>query len=86
MHTAAGTAYPYDELVVATGSDAARLPIPGAELTHVYRTLEDVRAINQAIAELTEKLGRKVNAVTIGGGCWDWNPRPAPSSSEPPRS
>lgn len=66
--TAAGAAYPYDELVVATGSDAARLPIPGAELTHVYRTLEDVRAINQAIADLTAKLGRRVNAVTIGGG------------------
>lgn len=66
--TAAGTVYPYDELVVATGSDAARLPIPGAEHTHVYRTLEDVRAINKAIAELTAKLGRKVNAVTIGGG------------------
>ncbi len=68
MTTAAGTVYPYDELVVATGSDAARLPIPGSELTHVYRTLEDVWAINKAIAELTEKLGRKVNAVTIGGG------------------
>lgn len=66
--TAAGTSYPYDELVVATGSDAARLPIPGSELTHVYRTLEDVRAINQAIADLTAKVGRKVNAVTIGGG------------------
>lgn len=66
--TAAGNSYEYDELVVATGSDAARLPIPGAEHTHVYRTLEDVWAINKAIAELTEKLGRKVNAVTIGGG------------------
>jgi nitrite reductase (NADH) large subunit len=66
--TAAGTVYPYDDLVVATGSDAARLPIPGAELTHVYRTLEDVWAINKAIADLTEKLGRKVTAVTIGGG------------------
>ena len=66
--TAAGTVYPYDELVVATGSDAARLPIPGSELTHVYRTLEDVWAINKAITDLTEKLGRKVNAVTIGGG------------------
>ena len=43
-------------------------PIPGAEHTHVYRTLEDVWAINKAITELTEKLGRKVNAVTIGGG------------------
>lgn len=68
VQTAAGTVYPYDELVVATGSDAARLPIPGAEHTHVYRTLEDVRAINAEIADLTAALGRTVNAVTIGGG------------------
>jgi nitrite reductase (NADH) large subunit len=68
VETAAGNTFEYDELVVATGSNAARLPIPGAEHTHVYRTLEDVWAINKAIAELTEKLGRKVNAVTIGGG------------------
>jgi len=68
VETAAGHTYPYDELVVATGSDAVRLPIPGAENAHVYRTLEDVWAINKAIAELTEKLGRKINAVTIGGG------------------
>ncbi|WP_426998671.1 nitrite reductase large subunit NirB [Pseudarthrobacter sp. N5] len=68
VETAAGNSYDYDHLVVATGSDAARLPIPGAELTHVYRTLEDVWAISTAIAELTAKLGRKVNAVTIGGG------------------
>jgi nitrite reductase (NADH) large subunit len=68
VETAAGNTFEYDELVVATGSNAARLPIPGNELTHVYRTLEDVWAINKTIAELTEKLGRKVNAVTIGGG------------------
>ncbi|MGO4857053.1 nitrite reductase large subunit NirB [Arthrobacter sp. 2MCAF14] len=68
VETAAGNSYEYDALVVATGSNAARLPIPGAELTHVYRTLEDVWAINEAITQLTEKLGRKVNAVTIGGG------------------
>ncbi|MFJ6156392.1 nitrite reductase large subunit NirB [Pseudarthrobacter sp. NPDC092184] len=68
VETAAGNTFEYDELVVATGSNAARLPIPGAEHTHVYRTLEDVWAINQAIAGLKEKLGRKVNAVTIGGG------------------
>ncbi|MFP5311053.1 MAG: nitrite reductase large subunit NirB, partial [Actinomycetes bacterium] len=68
VETAGGHTYPYDELVVATGSDAVRLPIPGAEHAHVYRTLEDVWAINKAIAELTEKLGRKINAVTIGGG------------------
>ncbi|CAH0294656.1 Nitrite reductase [NAD(P)H] [Arthrobacter sp. Bi83] len=68
VETAAGSTYEYDELVVATGSDAARLPIPGAEHVHVYRTLEDVWAINKSIAELTEKFGRKINAVTIGGG------------------
>ncbi|MDQ0732860.1 nitrite reductase (NADH) large subunit [Arthrobacter sp. B1I2] len=68
VETAAGKAYEYDELVVATGSDAVRLPIPGAEHAHVYRTLEDVWAINKAIAELTNRLGRKINAVTIGGG------------------
>jgi nitrite reductase (NADH) large subunit len=68
VETAAGNTYEYDELVVATGSDAARLPLPGAERVHVYRTLEDVWAINKSIAELTEKLGRKINAVTIGGG------------------
>ncbi|MFJ5861583.1 nitrite reductase large subunit NirB [Pseudarthrobacter sp. NPDC092439] len=68
VETAAGNTFAYDELVVATGSNAARLPIPGNELTHVYRTLEDVWAINKSIAELTKKLGRKVRAVTIGGG------------------
>ncbi|CCQ46949.1 nitrite reductase [NAD(P)H], large subunit [Pseudarthrobacter siccitolerans] len=68
VETAAGNVFEYDELVVATGSNAARLPIPGAEHTHVYRTLEDVWAINEAITGLTEKLGRRVNAVTIGGG------------------
>ena len=68
VETAAGNSYGYDALVVATGSNAARLPIPGAEHTHVYRTLEDVWAINAAIAALREKLGREVTAVTIGGG------------------
>ena len=68
VETAAGSIFEYDDLVVATGSDAMRLPIPGAEHVHVYRTLEDVWAINKAISELTEKLGRKINAVTIAVG------------------
>mgnify|MGYP006196625071 CR=1 FL=1 len=55
--TEGGARYPYDELVLATGSNAATLPIPGSEHTSVYRTLEDVRGINQQVAELTAKLG-----------------------------
>ncbi|WP_102157273.1 nitrite reductase large subunit NirB [Zhihengliuella halotolerans] len=66
--TADGRRFAYDELVLATGSNAATLPIPGNEHTHVYRYLEDVWAINQQIEELTEKYGRTINAVTIGGG------------------
>ncbi|WP_051299245.1 nitrite reductase large subunit NirB [Arthrobacter castelli] len=66
--TSDGGHYPYDELVLATGSNAATLPIPGNEHTHVYRTLEDVWTINAQVKELTASLGRTINAVTIGGG------------------
>lgn len=62
------TIYPYDELVLATGSDATRLSIPGAEYTHVYRTLDDVWTLNQQVAALSEKLGRTVQTAVIGGG------------------
>ncbi|NYD79193.1 nitrite reductase large subunit NirB [Arthrobacter cupressi] len=66
--TSTGASYPYDHLVVATGSDAAKLPFPGGELAHVYRTLDDVWTINKTVAELGATLGRKVRTVTIGGG------------------
>ncbi|NKX53357.1 nitrite reductase large subunit NirB [Arthrobacter mobilis] len=66
--TEAGGRFGYDELVLATGSNAATLPIPGNEHTSVYRTLEDVWSINRKVAELTARYGRTINAVTIGGG------------------
>ncbi|WP_434621195.1 nitrite reductase large subunit NirB [Arthrobacter sp. A5] len=65
---AAAYSYPYDELVIATGSDAARLPIPGEEFSHVYRTLDDVWFLSQEVRRLAQALGRQVNATVIGGG------------------
>ncbi|BCT75489.1 putative nitrite reductase [Sinomonas cyclohexanicum] len=58
----------YDELVLATGSNAARLPIPGAEHTYVYRTLEDVWFLRAEIARLAADLGRAPRVAVIGGG------------------
>nr|WP_307833805.1 nitrite reductase large subunit NirB [Sinomonas cellulolyticus] len=60
--------HPYDELVLATGSSAARLPIPGADRTHVYRTLEDVWFLREEIARLTTRLGRAPRVAVVGGG------------------
>ncbi|HEY2710170.1 MAG TPA: nitrite reductase large subunit NirB [Caulobacteraceae bacterium] len=58
-----GLKLPYDRLILATGSDPVRLPLPGAELRGVvtFRDLDDVNAM----VEAAEQGGR---AVVIGGG------------------
>jgi nitrite reductase (NADH) large subunit len=59
---ASGTRLPYDRLVLATGSSAIRLPLPGADLSGVttFRDLADVSALQSA--------GAGSPAVVIGGG------------------
>ncbi|HVI33854.1 nitrite reductase large subunit NirB [Phenylobacterium sp.] len=58
-----GLEAPYDRLILATGSDPIRLPLPGADLAGVvtFRDLDDVEAMIAAV-----KPGAK--AVVIGGG------------------
>jgi nitrite reductase (NADH) large subunit len=56
-----GEVLPYDHLVLATGSRAFRLPMPGAERALLYRSLEDVQAMRAAAVP-----GEP--AVVIGGG------------------
>ncbi|MEL5990324.1 nitrite reductase large subunit NirB [Microbacterium phosphatis] len=63
-------AIPYDTLVLATGSYAARPPVDGAELpgTFVYRTLDDVVALREFVTARAAELGRPLVGTVIGGG------------------
>ncbi|MDJ0919732.1 MAG: FAD-dependent oxidoreductase [Henriciella sp.] len=58
-----GTRRPYDALILATGSRPRTLPVPGADLDHVYdlRDLADVEQIRPHMVE-----GRKL--VIVGAG------------------
>ncbi|HET6167681.1 MAG TPA: FAD-dependent oxidoreductase, partial [Marmoricola sp.] len=57
---------PYDALVLATGSSAFVPPVAGANLAgaFVYRTIDDVRAIESWV----EGLGAPATGVVVGGG------------------
>lgn len=61
--TACGQRLAFDRAVIATGSDAVRLPIPGAGLSgaFLYRSMADVQAMRRAAAG-------GARAVVIGGG------------------
>jgi nitrite reductase (NADH) large subunit len=60
VELADGSTLPYDRLVLATGSEAVRLPLPGAALDRVV-TFRD-------LADVDRLLAASGRAVVIGGG------------------
>ncbi len=63
-----GVTYPYDYLILATGSSAFVPPIPGVEKegVFVYRTIEDLEAMASYAKKI--KAEGKVEAAVLGGG------------------
>lgn len=72
--TGATRSYPYDELVLATGSAAFVPPVEGKDLPgcFVYRTLDDVAALRQYVetrrARASAPPDRAVRGAVVGGG------------------
>ncbi|MCR5876162.1 nitrite reductase large subunit NirB [Phenylobacterium sp. J426] len=64
VHGEGGLKLSYDRLILATGSDPVRLPLPGADLAGVvtFRDLDDVEAMIAASSRPDAR------AVVIGGG------------------
>lgn len=64
-----GRAWPYDALVLATGSAPVVPPIEGVDLpgVFVYRTVDDVAALRGWVEELSAH-GRQLRGAVIGGG------------------
>ena len=61
---------PYDHLVLATGSYPFVPPVQGTDLdgVFVYRTIEDVRAIQEFVQGLAPTSSTPVRAAVVGGG------------------
>ena len=65
---ARGRVFPYDALVLATGSSPAVPPVPGSDLpgSFVYRTVDDVTELRGWAT--TRNLDRPVRGAVVGGG------------------
>ncbi|PRB65242.1 nitrite reductase (NAD(P)H) [Microbacterium sp. MYb45] len=70
VRTRSGAVHAYGTLVLATGSYAMRPAVDGAELPgcFVYRTLDDVAAIDAFVQRRAASLGRPLRGTVIGGG------------------
>ncbi|MEJ1087495.1 nitrite reductase large subunit NirB [Microbacterium sp. Mu-80] len=70
VRTRSGATHGYGRLVLATGSKAQRVAVPGSELPgcFVYRTLDDVALMSAHVEARESLLGRPLRGAVIGGG------------------
>ncbi|GHF77372.1 nitrite reductase (NADH) large subunit [Amycolatopsis bartoniae] len=68
--TASGHTETYDALVLATGSKPFVPPVPGHDLPgcFVYRTIEDLDAIREAVENAKARKRGRAAAMVVGGG------------------
>ncbi|MBB6403565.1 FAD-dependent oxidoreductase [Arthrobacter sp. AZCC_0090] len=66
--TTEGMEFPYDQLVVATGSSPMFPPVQGAARGLSYSTIDDAEQIGTAVKDITRVLGRRPLGILVGTG------------------
>ncbi|MGR0158407.1 FAD-dependent oxidoreductase [Paenarthrobacter nitroguajacolicus] len=66
--TVDGMEFSYDQLVIATGSAPALPPVPGAESSLSYSTIDDAAHIGEAVKDVTRLVGRRPLGILVGNG------------------
>ncbi|UKA60005.1 FAD-dependent oxidoreductase [Arthrobacter sp. FW306-2-2C-D06B] len=66
--TTEGLEFPYDQLVIATGSSPLYPPVQGAARSLNYSTIDDAEQIGTAVQDITRVLGRRPLGILVGTG------------------
>jgi NAD(P)H-nitrite reductase large subunit len=66
--TIEGMEFPYDQLVIATGSAPMLPPVQGAASGLSYSTIDDAEQICTAVKDITRMLGRRPLGILVGNG------------------
>ncbi|MEZ2389748.1 FAD-dependent oxidoreductase [bacterium RCC_150] len=63
-----GLEFPYEQLVIATGSWPKFPPVQGADHALSYSTIDDAESIGAAVKDVTTVLGRRPLGILVGTG------------------
>ena len=66
--TADGLEFSYDQLVIATGSSPAGVPLAGEVRCLSYATIDDAARLGEAVKAATRVLGRRPLGILVGTG------------------